>query len=289
MPSTLTITLVDATTGAALPQICHMGKNYVMSTPGSEYRVTASLDCPGETNHLKFKLMIDGRKVSHTKNRSPNANITVAWDGFPVGVGLTNFKRFKFADAEIDDGAGGASGSGAVSAEAGVIQVECWRVKKTGRKTKPSSQKFAALPKDSLLAKKKKGGKFFNNPSLTTSSGGAVNRHHKMSKNVYRKFESLPLISTKLHTETLETLRLRKVPVPAAMVAAYFSAPKPVVVIGAVQVKADSSSSSSSSDNISGSRRQKRKARAAAAAAAAAKKPKTAMAPFATGVIDLTT
>ncbi len=292
MPAALTVTLVDAATGAPLPHVGHQGKEYAMAQPGAEYRVEAALDAPGETSRLQFKLKIDGRHVDHKKNRSPTPGgfVRVAWDGFPVGVGLANFKRFKFADAEIDDGAGGTSGSGAVAVEAGTVTVEVWRVKK-GKKKGKKKAKATAAPKDSLLSKKTKGAKFFNLPSLTTSSGGAVAQHHSMSKHVYHVIEQLPLITTKIYTETLETLRLRKIPVPASVVAKYFgaAAPAPAAAAAAsasaVQVKADSSSSSSSSY---GSRRQKRKAAAAAAAAAKKQKAAAPLSVSAAGVVDLT-
>ena len=251
--NSLTVAVLDPTSKVPFPQITHEGKKYVMSQPGAEYVVTAT--CTNPRGKLLFvNLTIDGALVQVAFTPSKPKQMCT-FEGYPVGVGFGEYTRFKFADAELDDGSGGAAAvNKSFSDIVGTINVTVSNAVKTNI---PTVLRNHTAPSDAKKIANKKKGKFFELPSLTTGVGSKFVTVQKAAKFQTRKTDLVT--STIIQCETLETLRLRKIPIPAAMVTAYFAQTVPVIQNDDVKpdVSLSSSSSSSSSSSTSSSKRKR--------------------------------
>ena len=175
----------------------------------------------------------------------PNEQTT--FHGFPHG---NRYRLFKFSSAELDDG---SNVDGHASQEVGQLVITAWKCSVQIKKKKNSK---VILPSGSQTISNKKKGKFFQLPSLTTGVGQDAGRSRRRAK---MKYKPISVVATqKIFCETYETLKLRKIPIPADMVTAYFALPTPAAPAApTVDVVKSGSSSSSSSSSLKVNKRKK--------------------------------
>ena len=206
----LDVRVVESVSGVQLPEVTHAGKNYVVAQPGMEWRVEINQH---SNTYVKANLWIDGDRVKQCIKKTSSR--TSVFPGYPIDSEHTRFSSFKFAATEVCEPGAGAGVVPGKPSDAGTIEVELLPIKNTPLKKQDKKRKRAspAAVQPGTLNVGSKGEKFFLSPSLSTQAGSLVAREQK-SKRTKSIVIGASIQTVLIHTETLETLKLRQVPIP---------------------------------------------------------------------------
>lgn len=238
------VVLVDSASGVALPEVMGPdGKHYAVAQPGEEFTVKC-------TNHsgrsCQAEIFVDSEKVDMDFNTRTATPFT--FHGFPMNSELTKYKAFRFAAAQIAE-PGEGSGANGADADNGTITTNLYAAHETNEPADASWVPMTMAGTDTKLVKKR-GKKFFMSASLTTQGGSRVTANLTKATHRWVRDSNHPLAQVKIHTETLETLRLRGIPVPPAIVRNFFDAKIGAAAAG-VGAAAGAGAGASANDNES--------------------------------------